>query len=104
MTKIAIWRRKRDEAGLSAAPDESVDISDIVPLSAYLAPYADKSDPLNQLVIVGFKIGDAIGVNATAEWQDGDHWSPQFAEAIRGLLLYAIDNAAELRDLLKANR
>jgi hypothetical protein len=101
-TAISIYRRGTGEVMLPGAPNESAEISDDIPLKVFALMSSDKSD-LNQLVVVGFKARDALAVRACVPWSDGDYRSPEFAQAIRGVLLYAIENAAELRDLLKVN-
>jgi hypothetical protein len=71
------------------------------PLRVQILGVADKSDPLNQLLSVGFTIGKRVGARAVLV--RADH--PRAAEdAIAGLILIAIENAAEIRDAIAMER
>jgi hypothetical protein len=67
-------------------------------LRVFILDEADESDPLNQLLVIGFRIRDEFAVKATFT---GAKMQRQFLPtAVRALLLAAVENAAEIKDLL----
>ena len=95
----AIGKFIRDlSAGLSGGGDTEIDIG---PLEVSILRHADKSDPLNQLLAVGFRVGKRCGGRAVID-RDFSSKSPyrDLPRVIAGLLVVAIENAAEIRDAI----
>ncbi len=87
---------------LSVRPSSSNDTEiEIGPLEVSILTDADKSDPLNQRLVIGFRVGQRCGGRSMI---DRDYNSrtpyPDLARAIVGLLTVALDNAAEIRDAI----
>ena len=92
MAKVVINRRGSDGEWSSEASE--------VPAARFrgvLLHQADKSDPLNQLVVAGISIKDRLAIRVTVEREDG---RDAVDDAVAALALALVDHHAEIRDAM----
>ncbi len=74
---------------------------DASPVKVVILNQADKSDPLDQLLVVGFRIGGRLFGRASVVKRDHPK---ALEEAIAALLIIVAEHAAEFRDAIAMER
>lgn len=93
---VSVFRNMSEmDKGAFEVPEHSIDVSRI---KVIVLDQIDKSDPLDQLLVVGFKIGQQrFGARAAVK----RHEYPKTLEAaIAALLIVAAEHGAEIRDAI----